>query len=185
MTYGSMSYGGEAFMNITGFSPVVAYSFSRSLSTYAKLAQSQKKYTQGEYEIRDATLNAVNLGVQYIYGRYLLGVGAGQEQESAEESGSSFVDRSTNEARLDLGVKLPADLTLNAGYLQRVSSFDDKLLSGSSREDTFSQTSLGVSMETVKNLTLSLRYSMMQNVSDYTPAEYTKNLGTLSLSYRY
>lgn len=185
LSYGSLTYGGEAFMTLTGLSPVAAYRFSRDMNLYVKASRTQKRYAQSDYEARDATQDSTGAGVQYIVGRYMIGAGIAQEREAAEKSGSSFVDRTAQEGKVDLGVKLPAAVTLGAGYLYRTNAYDDKLSSGKTREDGFSQASVSGSLEAAKNLTLTLRYTAMRNVSDYTPAEYTKNIGLLTLSYRY
>ncbi len=110
-----------------------------------------------------------------------------QVQKRESDTSRLFIDKYFNEAEINYTLALTKSLELGVGYLYNKIVYGDKVKGRETdkREDLLQKYSAYMSYNITKNIGVVLQYDNYDNVTNYTPSNYKKEVVTGGVYFYY
>jgi len=153
------------------------------INTNVKYAQ--RKYKQSEHKSMDDTSFGLGAELFYLMGKDFSYVNFLYESFSADNNGSSYIDRDAITLSAGINHNFSKDIVTKFDYRYRKGLYDDDVASGEKREDDYHQFEFKASHYLEEKLELYFSDRYVLNKSNYSESDYTKNIAMFGLSLNY
>ena len=187
------SYSGKGLVQSYGINPTVYFILNSKYLVDFSMKSYKKRYKQSSMSIYDSNVNGFSSSLKYLLGRnYALAKIAYTKNNSNNENDSGILPRYIDSEIFDLSLstvyRFNDGFRLSAGYMMKLSYFDEKLYSLNStekREDTLHNVKIGLSKDLSSLLKITSSYQYSRNITSYHFSNYDRIVTSIGLEYNY
>lgn len=191
LSYNSIYYIEKDLFAQQKINPRVTFSMSESSIFNMNIAYAKRNFIQESDKVRDDTKVGLGVGVYYLYGKDYTYLNGKFENFSANnDNPGSYVKKNMLSASAGFSYELYSWLNTKVDYRLRIGLYDDDIGTDSNpdndaRLDTYQQVELKLSHIYSNGIEAYISDKYIQNVSNYLPSEYTKNVVMLGFGINY
>ncbi len=184
-TYMATDY--EAYAKLYSINPQIRKRFQNKILLRVEAEYIYQKYLQ--WDNGDKDIYTTDMSLSRWFGKNYFRVSYRYMQVQKRESDTSrlFIDKYFNEAEINYTLALTKSLELGVGYLYNKIVYGDKVKGRETdkREDLLQKYSAYMSYNITKNIGVVLQYDNYDNVTNYTPSNYKKEVVTGGVYFYY